>query len=115
MQERRVDLRSDTVTTPTPAMRHAMANAEVGDDVFGEDPTVHRIEEMACEITGKEAAVFVSSGTQGNLCGVLAHTQRGDEVIVGDQSHVFHYEVGGAALIGGLQLRTVPTVDGMLD
>ncbi len=115
MSDRAVDLRSDTVTLPTPEMRRAMANAELGDDVFGEDPTVNRLEELAAERTGKEAAVLVTSGTQGNLVGVLSHTQRGDEVIVGDQAHIFHYEVAGCAVVGALQLRTVHNVDGMLD
>ncbi len=115
MSDRTVDLRSDTVTLPTPEMRRAMADAELGDDVFGEDPTVNRLEELAAERMGKEAAVLVTSGTQGNLVGVLSHTQRGDEVIVGDQAHIFHYEVAGCAVVGALQLRTVRNVDGMLD
>ena len=110
-----VDLRSDTVTLPTPEMRRAMAEAELGDDVFSEDPTVNRLEELAAERMGKEAAVLVTSGTQGNLVGVLSHTQRGDEVIVGDQAHVFHYEVAGCAVVGAVQLRTVRNVDGTLD
>ena len=79
-----IDLRSDTVTMPTPQMREAMYNAELGDDVLSEDPTVNRLEELAAERTGKEAAVLVTAGTQGNLCGVLSHTQRGDEVVLGD-------------------------------
>ncbi len=115
MSDRAVDLRSDTVTLPTSEMRRAMADAELGDDVFGEDPTVNRLEELAAERMGKEAAVLVTSGTQGNLVGVLSHTQRGDEVIVGDQAHIFHYEVAGCAVVGALQLRTVRNVDGMLD
>lgn len=115
MLDKVVDLRSDTVTLPTPAMRQAIAEAELGDDVFGEDPTVNRLEELAAERMGKEAAVLVTSGTQGNLIGVLSHTQRGDEVIVGDQAHVFHYEVAGCAVIGGVQLRTVRNLDGRLD
>src|SRR5438093_10212057 len=110
-----IDLRSDTVTLPTPAMRRAMAEAELGDDVYGEDPTVNRLQEMAAERLGKEAALLVTSGTQGNLLGVLAHTQRGDEIVVGDQSHIFHYEVAGCAVVGALQLRTVHSVDGILD
>jgi threonine aldolase len=100
---------------PTPVMRRAMAEAELGDDVFREDPTVNRLQEMAAERMGKEAALLVTSGTQGNLVGVLSHTQRGDEIIVGDQSHIFHYEVAGAAVVGSLQLRTIRNVDGMLD
>lgn len=115
MPDQAVDLRSDTVTLPTPEMRRAMAEAELGDDVFGEDPTVNRLEELAAERLGKEAAVLVTSGTQGNLVGVLSHTQRGDEVIVGDQAHIYHYEVAGAAVVGALQLRPVRNVDGMLD
>src|SRR3989337_4399340 len=99
-----IDLRSDTVTQPPPAMREAMAKAEVGDDVFGEDPTVRRLEALAAELTGKEAAVFVASGTMGNLACLLAHCQRGDEAIVGSESHVLHYEVAGAAGVGGMQL-----------
>lgn len=115
MAERLIDLRSDTLTMPTPEMRRAMADAEVGDDVFGEDPTVNRLQELAAERTGKNAALLVTSGTQGNLVGVLSHTQRGDEVIVGDQSHIYHYEVGGAAVVGSLQLRPVPNVGGTID
>jgi threonine aldolase len=115
MAERVIDLRSDTLTMPTPAMRRAMADAELGDDVFNEDPTVNRLQELAAERLGKEAALLVSSGTQGNLLGVVSHTQRGDEVICGDQSHVFHYEVAGCAVLGGLQLRTVPNRNGMVD
>jgi len=106
-EPRIIDLRSDTVTQPTPAMREAMAKAEVGDDVFGEDPTVRRLEALAAELTGKEAAVFVASGTMGNLTCLLAHCQRGDEAIVGSESHVLHYEVAGAAGLGGIQLRPV--------
>ena len=106
-EPRTIDLRSDTVTQPTPAMREAMAKAEVGDDVFGEDPTVRRLEALAAELTGKEAAVFVASGTMGNLTCLLAHCQRGDEAIVGSESHVLHYEVAGAAGLGGIQLRPV--------
>jgi threonine aldolase len=111
-----IDLRSDTVTKPTPAMRQAMAQAEVGDDVFGEDPTVRRLESLAAELMGKEAAVFVASGTMGNLVCLLAHCQRGEEAIVGSEAHVLHYEVAGAAGLGGIQLRPVPNDDhGMLD
>ncbi len=111
-----IDLRSDTVTHPTPAMREAMAKAEVGDDVFGEDPTVRRLESLAAELMGKEAAVFVASGTMGNLSCLLAHCARADEAIVGSESHVLHYEVAGAAGLGGIQLRPVPNDDsGMLD
>jgi len=108
MTARSVELRSDTFTRPTESMRRAMYDAEVGDDVWGEDPTVTRLEERAAALTGKGAAVFVSSGTQGNLVGLLSHTRPGDEVPVGDQSHIFWYEVAGAAVVGGLQLRTLP-------
>lgn len=112
---RTIDLRSDTVTLPTPAMREAMYRAELGDDVFGEDPTVNRLEEKAAERMGKEAGLLVASGTQGNLVAILSHTNRGDEVIAGDLSHVLLYEVAGAAALGSLQVRAVPTVRGMLD
>lgn len=111
-----VDLRSDTLTRPTAAMRAAMAAAEVGDDVYGEDPTVRRLEEMAAELTGKAAALFVASGTMANLVSQLSHCGRGDEVILGDQSHVFYYEQGGCAAVGGIHPRTVPNQpDGTLD
>jgi threonine aldolase len=105
--QRIIDLRSDTVTQPTPEMREAMAAAEVGDDVFGDDPTVNRLEAMAAERMGKEAALFVASGTMGNLVALLTHCQRGHEVILGDQSHTFINEVGGAAALGGIHPRTV--------
>ncbi len=107
MTERVIDLRSDTVTLPTPEMRRAMAEAELGDDVFGEDPTVNRLERLAAERVGKEAAVFVASGTMANLVSLLAHCARGDEAIVGSESHILHYEVAGAAGLGGIQLRPV--------
>lgn len=104
-----VDLRSDTVTHPTPEMREAMARAEVGDDVLGEDPTVCRLEVMAAERMGKEAALFVASGTMGNLAGVLAHCGRGDEVILGDLAHTFLYEAGGVSALGGVHPHPVRT------
>jgi threonine aldolase len=104
-----VDLRSDTVTLPTPAMRQAMAKAELGDDVFGEDPTVNRLEEMAAERMGKEAALFVASGTMGNLVAVLIHCGRGDEVIVGHKSHTYLFEQGGMAALGGITPWPVPS------
>ena len=110
-----IDLRSDTVTLPSPEMRRAMHEAELGDDVFGEDPTVNRLEELAAERLGKEAGLLVSSGTQGNLVGLLTHTQRGDEVICGHQCHILLYEVAGMAALGGVQLRPVPTENGRLD
>lgn len=103
-----IDFRSDTLTRPTPAMRQAMAHAEVGDDVFGEDPTVNRLEEMAAECLGKEAALFVPSGTMANLICQLTHCNRGDEMILGDQSHIFFYEQGGSAALGGIHPRTIP-------
>jgi threonine aldolase len=108
MQERVVDLRSDTITLPTASMRRAMAEAEVGDDVFGEDPTVNRLEEMAAERLGKEASLFVASGTMANLVSELTHCGRGDEMILGDQAHIFNYEQGGSAAVGGIHTRTVP-------
>lgn len=111
-----VDMRSDTVTKPTAAMRRAMAEAEVGDDVYGEDPTVRRLEELAAQMLGKEAAVFVPSGTMGNLISVLAHCGRGDEVILGNQSHIFRYEQGGIASLGSVHPFTVPNnADGTLN
>ncbi|MFC1935545.1 low-specificity L-threonine aldolase [Chloroflexota bacterium] len=103
-----IDLRSDTVTHPTPAMRRAMAEAEVGDDVFGEDPTVNRLEAMAAERLGKEAALFVASGTMANLVSGLTHCQRGDEMLLGSEAHIFHNEVGAMAALGGVHVRTVP-------
>ncbi len=103
-----IDLRSDTVTKPTPAMREAMARAEVGDDVFGEDPTVNRLEAMAAERLGKEAALFVTSGTMGNLVCLLSHCGRGDEMIVGGQAHTYVYEQGGSAALGGIHPRPLP-------
>ena len=109
MSERRIiDLRSDTVTLPSPEMRRAIAEAPVGDDVFGEDPTVRRLEAMAAERTGKEAAVFVASGTMSNLVAIMAHCARGDEAIVGSEAHILHYEVAGAAAVAGVQLREAP-------
>ena len=104
----RIDFRSDTVSWPTPAMREAMANARVGDDVYGEDPTVNELEAMSADRVGKEAGLFVASGTQGNLVGVLGHAARGEEAILGDASHVYRWEVGGIASIGGILPRIVP-------
>jgi threonine aldolase len=103
-----IDLRSDTVTQPTPAMREAMYKAELGDDVYGEDPTVNRLEQMAAERLGKEAALFVVSGTMGNLVALLTHCGRGDELILGDRSHTFLFEQGGMAALGGIVPHTVP-------
>ncbi len=111
-----VDLRSDTVTRPTPAMRAAMAQAEVGDDVFGEDPTVNRLEAMSAERFGHEAALFVASGTQGNLLALLTHCGRGDEYICGQRAHNYRTEGGGAAALGGIQPQPVEVeADGTLD
>ncbi len=100
-----IDLRSDTVTQPTQEMRDAMARAEVGDDVYGEDPTINRLQEMSAERMGKEAALFVPSGSMGNLAALLAHCQRGDEVILGELSHPYFYEGGSMAALGGIQPR----------
>ncbi len=97
-----VDLRSDTVTLPTLQMREAMAEAVVGDDVYGEDPTINQIEEMSASLMGKQAGLFVPTGTMGNLAAILAHCGRGDEFILGDQSHTFLFEAGGAAALGGV-------------
>jgi threonine aldolase len=102
-----IDLRSDTVTLPTDAMRDTMRDAPVGDDVFGEDPTLNRLQDLAAEMTGKEAALFVSSGTQGNLVALMSHCQRGDEVIMEAQSHTYWSEQGGMASIAGLLPRLV--------
>jgi len=102
-----IDLRSDTVTLPTPQMRAAMAEANVGDDVYGEDPTINQLEEMSATLMGKEAAVFVPSGTMGNLAAILAHCTRGDEFILGHLSHTFLFEAGGAAALGGVHPHTI--------
>ena len=106
-----VDLRSDTVTRPTPAMRAAIARAEVGDDVFGDDPTVNALQDRIADMTGKQAALFVASGTQGNLCAMLSHCQRGDEVLVGQLAHLYRYEAGGAAVLGGIQPQPIAQQD----
>lgn len=103
-----IDLRSDTVSHPTPAMRQAMANATVGDDVYGEDPTVNQLERDAAEMFGKEAGLFVTSGSQGNLIALMTYCGRGDEVIIGDKAHIFVYEQGGLAGLGGIMPHTVP-------
>lgn len=110
------DFRSDTVTQPTPEMRDAMYRAEVGDDVYGEDPTINRLEELAAERVGKEAALFVPTGTMGNAIALLTHCRRGDEIIMGDRSHTYLYEVGGSARLNGSPARVVPNlIDGTLD
>ena len=111
-----IDLRSDTVTRPTPAMRDAMHEAEVGDDVYGEDPTVNALEAEAAELLGKEAGLFVASGTQSNLIALLTHCQRGDEYIAGSTAHTYQFEGGGGAALGGIQPQTLPfSADGTLD
>ncbi|MTI86093.1 MAG: low-specificity L-threonine aldolase [Firmicutes bacterium] len=102
-----IDLRSDTVTLPCDKMREAMANAAVGDDVYGEDPTVNELQVKAAQLAGKEAALFVPSGTAGNLIAVLTHSERGQEVILDKEGHIYYYEVGSAAMFGGVQLNTV--------
>lgn len=109
-----IDLRSDTVTRPDEAMRRAMYEAEVGDDVFGEDPTARRLEERVAEILGKEAALFVPSGVMGNQLGIKVHTSPGDEVIVARASHIFNYETGGPAVLSGVQLHVVDGDRGIL-
>ena len=105
----RIDFRSDTVSWPTPAMRQAMADAPVGDDVYGEDPTVNKLEALAAEMVGKEAGLFVASGTMGNLTAILAHGRRGDGAIVGEDSHTFRAEAGGMAVLGGIVPNPLPT------
>ena len=102
-----IDLRSDTVTKPTLAMRAAMAAAEVGDDVYGDDPTVNELERLAAEMLGKEAAMFVTSGTMGNQLGIMSQTRRGDEIIAGAQSHIVMHEVGAAAVLSGVSIRQI--------
>lgn len=110
-----IDLRSDTVSQPTHAMRQAMANAEVGDDVYGDDPTINQLEKLASELLGKEAALFVPSGTFGNQLAIMTHTQRGDEILLGDACHILMHEVGSAAVLSGVQTRTFPTQAGYVD
>lgn len=111
-----IDLRSDTVTQPTPSMRKAMYEAELGDDVFGEDPTVNRLQDLAAQKLGKEAGLLVVSGTMGNLVSCLTHCQRGDEIILGDVAHIYLFEAGGVSSLGGIHTRTVPNLpDGSLD
>ena len=111
-----LDFRSDTVTKPTPAMRDAIAAAEVGDDVFGEDPTVRALEERSAQLLGKEAALYVASGTMANLISLLAQTRAGDELIVGDRAHIVRSEAGGVSRLGGVLATTLPNQpDGGLD
>lgn len=107
MNSQIIDLRSDTVTRPTPGMRQAMAEAEVGDDVFGDDPTVNELERVTAELLGKEAAVFVPSGTMANQLALRSHTQSGDEVLLESGSHIFNYEAGAAAALSGVMCRTI--------
>jgi len=109
-----IDLRSDTVSVPTPPMIEAMMRAEVGDDVYGEDPTVNRLEAMVAEMLGHEAALFVASGTMGNLVSVRAHTEPGDEIIMAEGSHTYFYECGGYAAIAGVSVRLVPAERGII-
>jgi len=113
--ETMIDLRSDTVTKPTAEMRKAMAEAEVGDDVYGEDPTVNRLEELAAEMFGKEAALFVASGTMGNQVSIMAHTQRGDEVILEADSHIFWYEAGAMSVLSGVMPHPIKGNNGAMD
>jgi len=110
-----IDLRSDTVSQPTPAMRQAMAQAAVGDDVYGEDPSINRLQELSAAMTGKEAGLFIPSGTMGNLVSVLAHCNRGDEVILGNKAHTFLFEAGGISALGGVHSCQIPNqTDGTL-
>lgn len=110
-----IDLRSDTVTRPTPAMRSAMAEAEVGDDVYGEDPTVNRLEEFAARLFGKEAALFVPTGTMGNTIAIKLHTEHGQEIICESRSHILNYELSMMAWFAGCVARAIPTLDGILN
>ena len=108
MTTKAIELRSDTFTLPSPEMRRAIAEAELGDDVFREDPTVNRLEAMAAERLGKEAALLTASGTMSNLVSLLSHCQRGDEVLLGTEAHILHFEAVGGAALGGLELRPIP-------
>ena len=111
-----IDLRSDTVTKPSAAMRAAMAAAEVGDDVFGDDPTVNRLQEVCAERFGMAAGLFFPSGTQSNLAAVMAHCARGEEVILGQDAHTYKYEAGGAAVLGSIQPQPIANEpDGTID
>ncbi len=114
MKMKMIDLRSDTVTKPTPGMRQAMARAEVGDDVYGEDPTVNQLQERAAELLGMEAALFVPSGTMGNQIAIKVHTRPGDEVVLEADSHIFNYELGMMAAFSGVLPRPIPTERGVL-
>ncbi|NLW07981.1 MAG: low-specificity L-threonine aldolase [Clostridia bacterium] len=110
-----IDLRSDTVTLPTETMRQAMAQAEVGDDVYGEDPTINRLEALGAQMMGKEAGLFVVSGTMGNLVAILAHTHAGDEIIVGANSHTYYCETGGLAMLAGVMPRLIDDESGIIE
>src|ERR1051325_11716536 len=111
-----IDLRSDTVTRPSPGMLKAMTEAELGDDVFGDDPTVNRLQARAAELFGFEAALFFPTGTQSNLAALMSHCQRGEEVILGSEAHSYRYEAGGLAVLGSIPPQVVPTQpDGTLD
>ena len=110
-----VDLRSDTVSQPTQGMKEAMMEAPLGDDVLGDDPTVKRLEAMAAEMSGKEAALFVPSGTMANQIAIATHTRPGDEVLMYDGAHPFHYEAAGAAVLSGVQIRPLPADNGVLE
>jgi len=110
-----IEMRSDTLTLPTDEMREAMRYAEVGDDVYGEDPTVRRLEELAAMKVGKESAMFVPSGTMGNLLAVMTHCRRGDEILLESECHIYYYEVGGLSAVAGVVPRLVPGIDGVLD
>ncbi|HKJ27484.1 MAG TPA: low-specificity L-threonine aldolase [Anaerolineales bacterium] len=107
-QTNSLDFRSDTVTKPTPEMREAMYQAAVGDDVYGEDPSINMLQELAADMTGKEAALFVPSGTMGNLASILSHCKRGEEIIVGRKAHIFLFEAAGASALGGVNINTIP-------
>ncbi|MBD3192347.1 MAG: low-specificity L-threonine aldolase [Candidatus Heimdallarchaeota archaeon] len=111
---KKIDFRSDTVTMPSEEMMEAINSAELGDDVYGEDPTVNELEEKAAKMLGKEAGLLVCSGTMGNLCGTITQTNHGDEIVLVENAHIFLYEVAGAAVIGGLQLKTVRGIDNYL-
>ena len=110
-----VDLRSDTVTRPTPEMLEAMRTAPLGDDVLGDDPTVIKLEELAADMVGKEAALFVPSGTMGNQIAIAVHCDRGDAILVEEEAHALYYEVGGSAIIAGVVSWTLPSVRGVMD
>src|SRR5450755_1977208 len=109
-----IDLRSDTVTKPSPAMRAAMASAEVGDDVYMEDPTLNRLQDRAAEIFGREAALFLPTGSMGNLIAIKIHTHHGQEVICEERGHIYCYEMASMASVAGVMARSIPTDDGIL-